>query len=184
MMALVGVPKRCHTGTMNLDIYVERFRQHLAVAAEAGGDDARQLAERLTAPLESAARLILLEALAAAADEITREMAPGTVEVRLRSGDPAFVVAPAPEEDLFTIPPSPGRGGRPSGRREESAEDSGTSRLNLRLPESLKQRIEEAAGLEGLSLNAWLVRAAAAALGQLPQRRSPRGGESYSGWVR
>lgn len=169
---------------MNLNIYVESLRHQLAVAAEAGGDDARQLAERLIAPLESAARLVLLEALAAAADEITREMAPGTVEVRLRGGDPAFVVTPAPEENHFAVPPSPGQRSGLSGSPENNAEDGGTSRLNLRLPESVKQRIEEAAGAEGLSLNAWLVRAATAALGQLPQRRSPRGGESYSGWVR
>lgn len=169
---------------MNLDIYVESLRQQLAVAAEAGGEEARQLAERLTAPLESAARLVLLDALAAAADEITREMAPGTVEVRLRGGDPVFVVAPAPEEDLFAVPPSQSQGSGVSGSPEESVEDGGTSRLNLRLPESLKQRIEAAAGVEGLSLNAWLIRAATAALGQLPQRRSLRGGESYSGWVR
>ena len=38
------------------------------------------------------------------------------------------------------------------------------SRINLRLSESLKGRIEEAAGQAGLSVNAWLVRAAAAAL--------------------
>ena len=36
---------------------------------------------------------MLLEALSAAADEITRELAPGSVEVRLRAGDPEFVVA-------------------------------------------------------------------------------------------
>ena len=37
-------------------------------------------------------RLALLEALSAAADEITRELAPGAVEVRLRGSDPDFVV--------------------------------------------------------------------------------------------
>ena len=61
----------------------------LAVAAEAGGEDARALAERLTAPLEPAVRLILLDALSAAADEITRDLAPGSVEVRLRGGEPS-----------------------------------------------------------------------------------------------
>src|SRR3954447_3887132 len=78
----------CHTGAMDLSPYVEGIRRELAVAAEAGGDDARALAERLTAPLESAVRLMLLEALSAAADEVTRELAPGSVELRLRSGEP------------------------------------------------------------------------------------------------
>jgi hypothetical protein len=63
------------------------------------------------------------------------------------------------------------------------------SRINLRLSESLKARIEEAAGRAGLSVNAWLVRAAAAGLeggdrGRSPGRRAPLRGQRYSGWVR
>jgi hypothetical protein len=167
---------------MQLNIYTDNLRQQLAIAAEAGGDEARALADRLTAPLESAARLVLLEALSAAADEITGELAPGAVELRLRSGNPEFVVTPAPgdeaHEDLRSTTPAIGS--------VSEGEDGGTSRLNLRLPEALKLRIEEAARNEGLSLNAWLVRAAAAALGpdQLPHRRSTTGGERYTGWVR
>ncbi|MGH3243050.1 MAG: hypothetical protein ACRDNL_21915, partial [Spirillospora sp.] len=69
---------------MDVTPYVDNLRRELAVAAEAGGADARALAERLTGPLESAARLMLLEALAAAAEEITRDLAPGSVDVRLR----------------------------------------------------------------------------------------------------
>src|SRR5882672_3270640 len=84
---------------MNLTPYVDNLRRELAVAAEAGGEDARALAERLTASLESAARLSLLEALSAAADEITRDLAPGSVEVRLRGRDPEFVVTPPPDAD-------------------------------------------------------------------------------------
>jgi hypothetical protein len=168
---------------MQLTTYIEALRQQLAIAAEAGGEEARALADRLTAPLESATRLVLLEALSAAADEITGEMAPGAVELRLRGGDPEFVVTPAPSDDVFedvTIATSAAIA--PVGE----AEEGGTARLNLRLPEALKIRIEEAARNEGLSLNAWLVRAAAAALGpdQLPHRRSTTGGERYTGWVR
>src|SRR5829696_1362777 len=83
---------------MDLTQYVTSLRGELAVAADAGGEEARRLAERLTAPLEPAVRLMLLEALSAAADEITREMAPGSVELRLRSGEPDFVVTPAPTD--------------------------------------------------------------------------------------
>ena len=84
---------------MDLTQYVENLRRELAVAAAAGGEDARVLAERLTAPLESAIKLMLLEALSAAADEITRELAPGSVELRLRAGEPDFVVTPAPGDE-------------------------------------------------------------------------------------
>src|ERR1035438_3832775 len=81
---------------MNLSLYVEDIHRQLVTAAEAGGDDARTLAERLVAPLESAIRLALQDALAAAAEEITCELAPGSVELRLRGRDPEFVVTPAP----------------------------------------------------------------------------------------
>jgi hypothetical protein len=65
-------------------------------------------------------------------------------------------------------------------------DDRGLSRLNLRLPEGLKARIEEAARREGLSLNAWLVRTAAAAVDGTPaptSRRSRTGSERFTGWV-
>ncbi|CAM5497287.1 Toxin-antitoxin system HicB family antitoxin OS=Streptomyces tendae OX=1932 GN=GUR47_20225 PE=4 SV=1 [Streptomyces tendae] len=47
------------------------------MAAEAGGRESRELAERLIAPLDSATRLTMLNVLSAAMDEITRELAPG-----------------------------------------------------------------------------------------------------------
>lgn len=178
--------KWCHFGAimapMDLNRYVESLRESLAIAARAGGDDAEELAARLTAPLDSALRLVLLEALSAAADEITREIAPGAVDVRLRGGEPEFVVTPPPAEEEF-------REVVPVGGTELDArgtEDGGTARLNLRLPETLKQRIEEAAGAEGLSLNAWLVRAANAALHSRPSLSGSRpvGGDRYTGWVR
>src|SRR6476659_11194187 len=86
---------------MDLTHYVENIRRDLVVAAEAGGEEARALADRLTAPLESAIRLMLLDARSAAADEITRELAPGSVELRLRAGEPDFVVSPAPGDETL-----------------------------------------------------------------------------------
>lgn len=169
---------------MDLTSYVDNLRRDLAVAAEAGGEDARALAERLTAPLESAVRLTLLDVLSAAAAEITRDLAPGSVDVRLRGAEPSFVVTPAPGETAYddpvearTTPPPP------------PETDGGTSRINFRLPGALKARIEEAATREGLSVNAWLGRTVAAGLdGDFSDRRAGRRvgqvGQSYSGWVR
>jgi hypothetical protein len=201
-MALVVVPHLCHCGAMDLRLYVDTLRHELAVAAEAGGEEARALAERLTAPLESAARLVLLEALSAAADEITRDLAPGSVDVRLRGRDPSFVVTRPPSDESFddtadvgsdiahrgTVS-SPASVGPSVSPASSEAEDGGTSRINLRLPDSLKLRVEEAAGQQRLSVNAWLVRAAEAALepddrDRQPRQRSPRGGQRYTGWVR
>jgi hypothetical protein len=166
---------------MNLESYVDSLRHQLSVAAEAGGEDARALAERLTAPLDSAIRLVLLEALSAAADEITRDLAPGSVDVRLRGLNPSFVVTPPPTEDAFadTTDPRP-----PPPVARTDGDEGGTSRINLRLPDSLKVRAEEAADKEGLSVNTWLVRAVAGALEPDDRPHTPRGRQNYTGWVR
>jgi hypothetical protein len=185
-MVVVFEPKWCHGGTMDLTPYVANLRRELATAAEAGGDDARALADRLTAPLDSALRLTLLEALSAAADEITRDLAPGSVEVRLRGRDPGFVVTAPPtfEPDTTGEPAND----LPAYAAGPVADDGTTARVNLRLPDQLKARAEEAAAREGLSLNAWLVRAAAAALQPGGRdrggHRSTAGGQRYTGWVR
>ncbi|MFD9603052.1 hypothetical protein ACFVRD_03350 [Streptomyces sp. NPDC057908] len=171
---------------MDLTPYVETLRRELAVAAEAGGDEARELAERLTAPLESATRLTLLNVLSAAMDEITRELAPGSVDVRLRGLDPDFVVV-LPQHEDRTEPldtPAPAPAPVPA-----DTDEGGTARVNLRLPTHLKTRAEEAASREGLSVNAWLVRVVSAAVdtGGAATPRTPGKtriiGQSFTGWV-
>lgn len=169
---------------MDLTPYVENLRRELAVAADAGGEDARALAARLTAPLESAVRLMLLDALSAGADEITRELAPGSVELRLRGGEPDFVVTPAPVDE----PAEPARDTAPP-LVPPDGDEGATARINLRLPEHVKAGVEQAASRERLSVNAWLVRVAAAALARddpdrRPLQRGGRLGDAYSGWVR
>jgi hypothetical protein len=184
----------CHAGIMDLTPYVDNLQHELAVAAAAGGEDARALAERLTAPLESAARLTLLSALTAAMDAVTRDLAPGSVDVRLRGLDPEFVVTPPPaqepykESGAFESAPSSVRAALPSAPSD--GDEGGSARINFRLPAHLKTRVEDAAGQEGLSVNAWLVRAVATALepgesgGRAPGRNRNRGQQSYTGWVR
>jgi hypothetical protein len=182
---------------MELDTYVNKLRDQLAVAAAAGGDDARLLAERLVAPLDAAVRLMLLDALAAAAAEITRELAPGSVELRLRGSEPEFVVAPA-------LDPAAGAAAGDRGNALNAPEswsdpgptsatgtpgEGGVSRINLRLPDQLKSQVEQAAERDGLSVNAWLVRAAAATVDrQRPglRREQPgaRGSQRHTGWGR
>jgi hypothetical protein len=179
----------CHDGTVDLTSYVSNLGREFATLAEAGGEEARALVERLTGPLESAIRMALLDALSAAADEITRDLAPGSVEVRLRGRDPSFVVTSPPAEPLEHAAPA-AAGGAPDGDLM-IAEDGPAARINVRLPEQLKAAIEEAAAKEGRSVNAWLVRAAAAALqrSDREQRPEPRGSakrakQGFNGWVR
>ncbi|MBP0932235.1 hypothetical protein J0X20_01015 [Streptomyces sp. KCTC 0041BP] len=181
---------------MDLTPYVDTLRRELAVAAEAGGEDARKLADRLTAPLESATRLTMLGVLSAAMDEITRELAPGSVDVRLRGLDPDFVVTlpptdrGAPAEPAAPVEPfgAPAPASAPVPAAE--GDDGATARVNLRLPAHLKARAEEAAGREGLSVNAWLVRAVSAAVegggGTRPRtaEKVQTVGQSITGWMR
>jgi hypothetical protein len=176
---------------MDLRPYVESIHQQLADAAETGGEDARALAERLAAPLDAAIRLALQDALGAAAEEITRELAPGSVELRIRGRNPEFVVSLPPVEQPVdeTSEPVPVGGDAPDGAGPADADDGGTSRINLRLPDNLKTRVEQAASAEGLSANTWLVRAVVAALDRVqPARRREgppaTGGGRFTGWVR
>lgn len=161
---------------MDLQPYVEAVRHELAVAAAAGGADGEALAQRLTAPLDSALRLALLEALSEAAEQITRELAPGAVHVRLNGRDPEFrVEVPEPTEAAMPSVPSVA----------DAADDDagGTWRVTLRLPENLRAGVEAAARGEGISVNAWLVRSVSAGLGG-STGRTRSGGRSFSGWVR
>ncbi|SDM39016.1 Arc family DNA-binding protein [Allokutzneria albata] len=171
---------------MDLSSYVENLGRELAVLVEGSGRDAEAAVERVTVSLQSAIRLTLLDALSAAADEITRDLAPGSVELRMRGRDPNFVVTPPPPDEPLEStlgetfePEEPGPG----------AEEAATARINFRLPEQLKSAIEEAAAAEGRSINAWLVRITSAALRQPDRdhRAHPRGGrgaQRYTGWVR
>ncbi|MBQ1052551.1 Arc family DNA-binding protein [Micromonospora sp. C51] len=176
---------------MDLNPYVSNLGQEFAALAESGGEDARALVERLTGSLESAIRMTLLEALSAAADEITRDLAPGSVEIRLRGRDPSFVVTVPPGESSGDAEDVPAGVGAGSDNDLLVGEDGPVARINVRMPEQLKVAIEEAAGKEGRSVNAWLVRSAAAAL-QRPsrdQRSVPRGSgkrarQGFTGWVR
>ena len=177
---------------MDLSSYVSNLGREFATLAEAGGEEARALVERLTGPLESAIRMTLLDALSAAADEITRDLAPGSVELRLRGRDPDFVVTPPPAEPLEHA--AEGAAATVAGALDTDllmAEDGPAARINVRLPEQLKAAIEEAAAKEGRSVNAWLARAAAAALQRSDRdQRLELGGsgkrtkQRFTGWVR
>src|SRR5579884_627075 len=182
------MPKWCYSDAMNLQPYVESVQRQLEAAAEAGGDEGWALAERLVASLEPAIRLTMQDVLGAAAEQITCELAPGSVELRLRGRDLEFVVTPPPS-DVSAAGAQSGSGvappaaGAPAwadgadqvpGMRSQGAslratapvagvdaanpaaaddgEEGGMSRINLRLPENLKARIEQDAAAEGISV--------------------------------
>ena len=162
---------------MDLGQYVNDLQRQLLDSAENGTDDTRAVAERLVAGLDSAARLVLLDVLSAAVGEITRDLAPGSVDLRLRGREVEFVVTQASTEADSDDEPA----------TSVDLDDVSTSRTTLRLPDALKAKVDEAAVADGLSVNTWLVRAVAAAL-QPKQRRAAqrtlRTGDSFAGWAR
>ena len=162
---------------MELGQYVTDLRRQLVDAATNGAENTRAVAERLAAGLDAATRLALLDALSAAAGEITRELAPGSVDMRLRGREVEFVVTHA----------STDQDGDEFSAASADLDDASTSRTTLRLPDALKARVDEAAAADSLSVNTWLVRAIAAAV-QPKQRRSAqrilRTGDNFAGWAR
>ncbi|HEY2642739.1 MAG TPA: toxin-antitoxin system HicB family antitoxin [Galbitalea sp.] len=162
---------------MELGQYVSDLQRQLVDTAANGAEDTRAVAERIVTGLDAATRLVLLDALSAAAGEITRDLAPGSVDLRLRGREIEFVVTqPNPELESDDHPIA-----------TVDLDDASTSRTTLRLPDALKARVDEAAAADGLSVNTWLVRAIAASL-QPKQRRSTqrslRAGDNFAGWAR
>lgn len=169
---------------MELREYVEALRDELVTASGAADPETRAIAERLVAPLESAVRLTLLQVLSAAAEEITRELAPGSVDLRLRGMDPSFVVTPPAAEADPAEDAADETGDAASDWLAGAlggAANGATARINFRPPQAMKDQIEKAASKQGISVNTWMVRASAAALAN--SRRAHRGKQQFNGWV-
>ena len=135
---------------MNLTIVLEGLQQDLQNLGELGDERSAQVAQRLTEALGSSLRLKLLDLFSQAAVELSSKLPSGHIEVRLAGQEPELVFVDIPGE-------SAGMAGE-----ELSA------RISLRLPESLKAAVEKAADREGVSTNAWLVRAIARATESRP----------------
>jgi hypothetical protein len=154
---------------MELSPYLENLQRDLTAAAAPGGEEVARAASLLAGALDASARLCLMEALSDAAAEITTKLSSASVEVRLRGRDADLVVAEAPAE---TEAPAP--------VPAASAADGEQARITLRLPEQLKEAVERTAAAEGISTNAWVVRALWAATTRPPMPPTPpgRGGRS------
>lgn len=134
---------------MELAPHLEKLRGDLAAAAAVGGEDVAVAARLLGDAVEPALRLVLLDLLTEAADELTTQLGGAVVEVRLHGRDPELVAT-------AQVPMSPPT---PPAAEEGDPGEGGSARVTLRLPESVKTRCEQAAAAEGQSLNAWLINA-------------------------
>lgn len=136
---------------MNLTIVLEGLQEDLQGIAELGDDRSAQIARRLGDALGSSLRLKVLDLLGQAALELSSKLPSGHVEVRLAGQEPELVFVDDAPGDVAGV----------------SGEDL-SARITLRLPESLKASVERAADREGISINAWLIRAIARATESRP----------------
>jgi len=147
---------------MNLTIVLEGLQQDLQNLGELGDERSAQVAQRLSEALGSNLRLKLLDLFSQVAVEVSSKLPSGHIEVRLAGQEPELVFVDVP--------------GETAGLAGEEL----SARISLRLPESLKSAVEKAADREGVSTNAWLVRAIARAAESRPVQV---GGKRLSGYA-
>src|SRR6478735_8898305 len=121
--ALDVTPRWCHSGAMDIGQHLSDLQRQLVITADNGTEETRAVAERIAAGLDAAARLVLLDVLSAAVGEITRDLAPGSVDLRLRGREVDFVVT-QPSTESESDEPAPAA---------VDLDDVSTSRTTLRL---------------------------------------------------
>lgn len=152
---------------MDIERHVQTIQADLAAAASLGDPSVAAAGERLAGAVASTLQLRLLDVLTDATLGLNEQLTSGHVEVRLAGRDPELVLVEdaAPEGDPGA--PAPG--------------DDLSARITLRLPEVLKGQVDAAAASEGISANAWIVRALARAVEPRPGR--VRAGKRLQGFT-
>lgn len=154
---------------MDLSPYLASVREGVTNAAALADDDTQKVAQRLGTAIDSSTRLALIQALSDAASTISADLAPASVEVRIADGEPEFAVSvPKPSAEPTMLTPEPEQS-----EPEEPEFDTGDepiARISLRLPGSVKSKVDELADADGISTNAWLQRAI---MDAIKERRRP-----------
>jgi hypothetical protein len=126
---------------MQIDGTIQALREDLVRVASLGDETTSRAAELLSVAIEASLARRLQDVLAEAALELNAQLDAAHVEVRIAGRDPELVLV------------------REDGSVPEAVDEAFSARITLRLPESLKQRVESAAAREGASVNTWLVQA-------------------------
>jgi hypothetical protein len=145
---------------MDLSPYVASVRTGVANASSLADEHTQQVAERLGAAIESSTRLALIQALSDAAATISAELAPSSVELRMSGVEPEFAVTVhgSDQEPTLLFPDSPPESGAAGDDSDTELDDEPVARVTLRLPQSVKSKVDDRATAEGISTNAWLIR--------------------------
>ncbi len=145
-------------------MHIQTIRRDLEASASLGDEGIAEAGRRLADAIEPSLRLRLFDVLADAALGLSGQLGDAHVEVRLVGSDPELVFV----SDQAADDAAPG--------------DDLSARITLRLPEGLKSQVETAAGRDGISTNAWIVRALARALE--PRTATRRSGNRLQGFAR
>jgi Ribbon-helix-helix protein, copG family len=158
---------------MDLSPYIDSVRVGVTNASSLADEQTQHVAERLGTAIESSTRLALIQALSDAAGTISAELAPSSVELRMIGTEPEFVVTvqTGEAEPTLLMPDLDGGVEAADEPAAADAEDEPVARITLRLPQSVKARVDEMASSEGISTNAWLIRAV---MDALSERSGPR----------
>lgn len=127
---------------MQLDHSLISLENAVNTQIRLGGEGLAEVAEQLLEALRPAVRQTLMEVVEGTAREISSQLVGQEVDVRVRDGEPELVVT-----ELTT------------GASIPDETDTIGARLTLRLPESLKSLVEDAAESTGDSINSWVVSA-------------------------
>ena len=152
---------------MQMAQFLESLEGDLDRIAAVGDDSVAQAATRLSQALRASAGMRLLDALGEIAVELSAQLPEGHVEVRMTGQDPNLVFVEGAEA---AAPPS------------APVEDEASARITLRLPEGLKAGVEAAASRDGVSVNAWIVRALSREVSA--PTRGPRVGSRLTGFAK
>ena len=131
---------------MQIDGHIQALREDLQRVASLGDENTSRAADILSVALEASLGRQIQDVLAEAALELNAQLDEAHVEVRIAGRDPELVLV------------------REDGSVPEPVDEAFSARITLRLPDSLKQRVEAAAAREGASVNTWLVQALQRAL--------------------
>ena len=151
---------------MRISEVAEAISADLAALGGLGDEATAETARRLAAAMQAPVTTRLIGLLGQVATELGAALPDRRVEVRLAGDEVQFVVEATPEQPL------PG---------EEAGGEGTGARITLRLPSQLKTKVEEASARDGLSLNAYIVRALSQ---HVRSAVGPRVGRRLSGYGR
>jgi hypothetical protein len=140
---------------MQIDGHIQALREDLVRVAALGDESTTRAADLLSVAIEASLGRRIQDVLAEAALELNEQLDSAHVEVRIAGRDLQLVLV------------------REDGTVPEPVDEAFSARITLRLPESLKQRVESAAARDGASVNTWLVQARQRAAE--PRRSPPTG---------